>query len=818
MCSRPSCRSLALLLAVVLSDSLAAAGPKGESDKEMLPEGAVALLGGMRLREEQYVTAAAFSADGKVLRTVSDGSFITEWDPATGKRLRRVTVKKPAGGGQVRFTADGAMLVIGGFDGIIRLFDTATGEEKQTLTPKQRQFLRAMEISGDGKTMVTALNNTVAVWDVTAGSVTHELEELKNMPLQLGQFALTPDGKQLVLPQKDGSLHLVETATGKEIRAIETPVPRPGMPRNVRVQRIYMSPDGHYVALASFAGPLTLCDLTTGKRLRELGNQVNTTGGVAFTPNSRFVAVNTFQGLYLYGVLSGKELRRLPVPFGFSNLLVFAPDGQTAAMVGAGYRIHLLDVVAGRELHPAEGHAVGPQALVFFDDGKRLASCAADGRLLVWDITTSRPVGRRDVYLYANTLSLADDGRTLQFLTTNRAVQHWDPAGDRFDEGAPLPPAAASIINQPVLSPDGQSLASTAIDRKIYLQNLKKGATPHVLTQVQQFNALMRFSPDSRLLLTTDADQVLRLWDRTTGKAVRELKPEGPGRGMPSQAAFAPDARSLAVYDGQLRLREVATGDDRLTLAVPGVTALALSPEGRLLARGQPDGSVVVHGTSTGRELASLHGPQGSIMSLAFSRDGRLLASGGANGTILVWKMPDGEGLPTTLKPDDARALWQALGDVSAGRGSRAIAGLVAAPEQAIPLIKERFRGKRAKPTAAQLARLIADLDADAFKVRERATRELAELGPDAVEALRKALDADPSAEVKERIEGLLKQADKVKGGAAEHLRALRAVEVLERIGTPAARDLLRELMRRPLPPELEEEIDDSLHRLGERR
>jgi WD40 repeat protein len=816
MYTRPSLRSLALLLAVVPPVGLAAAEPKREGDP--LPEGAVALLGSTRLREEQYVAAAAFSADGKVLRTVTDGSFITEWDPATGKKLRRVTVKKPAGGGQLRFTADGATLAFGSFDGIIRFFDTATGDEKQTLTPKQRQFLRTMEISGDGKTLVTALNNTVAVWDVAAGSVMHEFEELKNVPLQQGQLALTPDGKHLVIPHKDGTLHLVETATGKEIRAIETPPAPPGIRGQVSVQRMTVSPDGRYVVLASYTSPLTLCDLTTGKRLRQLSGQVGAPGGVAFTPNSRFVAVNTYQALYVYGVLSGKELRRLPVPFGFSNALLFAPDGRMLATLGAGYLIHLLDVVAGRELHPVEGHTTPPQALVFLGDGKRLASSATEGRLLVWDIAAGRQVARRDGFSYPNTLSLAADGRTLQFLATNRAVQRWDPAAGQFDEGTPLPAAATSIVNQPALSPDGQSLASMSFDRKIYLQNLKKNATPHVLTQVQQFTNLMRFSPDSRLLLTTDMDQVLRLWDRATGKAVRELKPEGPARGMPSQAAFAPDARSLAVYDGQLHVREVATGDDRLTLAVPYSPALALSPDSRLLARGQQDGTVVIHGLGTGQDLASLRGPQGAITALAFSRDARLLASGGANGTILVWKMPDGEGLPSTLKPDAALTLWQALGDPSAARAGRAIAGLAAAPEQALPLLKERFRGKHVKPTAAQLARLIADLDADVFKVRERATRELADLGPDAVEALRKALDADPSAEAKERIEGLLKQADKVQGGAAEHLRALRAVEVLERIGTPAARDLLRELMRRPLPPELEEEIDDSLHRLGERR
>jgi hypothetical protein len=171
--------------------------------------------------------------------------------------------------------------------------------------------------------------------------------------------------------------------------------------------------------------------------------------------------------------------------------------------------------------------------------------------------------------------------------------------------------------------------------------------------------------------------------------------------------------------------------------------------------------------------------------------------------------------LPATLKPEEAASFWQALADTNAVRANRALAGLAAAPAQALPLIKNRFRATRTRIDPKRLARLIADLDDDVFKVREKAMRELAEAGSDAADALRKALANDPSVEAKGRIEGLLKRLDK--GGSSEHLRHLRAIEVLERIGTPPAKDMLRELARKPLPEELDEEIHASLQRMGER-
>jgi hypothetical protein len=91
-----------------------------------------------------------------------------------------------------------------------------------------------------------------------------------------------------------------------------------------------------------------------------------------------------------------------------------------------------------------------------------------------------------------------------------------------------------------------------------------------------------------------------------------------------------------------------------------------------------------------------------------------------------------------------------------------------------------------------RLEGLIADLDAPSFKKREQATRELQALGPLAENAVRAALGKRPSLEMRQRLE-------RVQAGLGgtldtETLRSLRAVEVLEVIGTAAARRLLGRL------------------------
>jgi hypothetical protein len=120
-----------------------------------------------------------------------------------------------------------------------------------------------------------------------------------------------------------------------------------------------------------------------------------------------------------------------------------------------------------------------------------------------------------------------------------------------------------------------------------------------------------------------------------------------------------------------------------------------------------------------------------------------------------------------------------------------------------------------ANPTisAEQLARLIADLDKDDFKTREKASKELSKLGRIAEGALRKALDENPSAEMKRRIQDLLKRLEG-KEDDPEKLRLLRVTEVLERLGTPEARRLLVRLDKEATHPDVVREAKASLERL----
>jgi hypothetical protein len=118
--------------------------------------------------------------------------------------------------------------------------------------------------------------------------------------------------------------------------------------------------------------------------------------------------------------------------------------------------------------------------------------------------------------------------------------------------------------------------------------------------------------------------------------------------------------------------------------------------------------------------------------------------------------------------------------------------------------------------SAEPVARWLAELDHDQFTVRERATEELAKLGPMVAPVLRKTLDGSPPLEMRRRAERLLQQLQEAVP-SPERLRALRALEVLEEVGTPAARRVLEELAGGAADAELTVGARRTLERLGRR-
>lgn len=294
----------------------------------------------LRLPVSQFgASRVVYTPDGTRLAMLNYTGEVLIWDTRSGKEVSKLQVN--AGGFGVAgatFLNDGRTLAVltgapNGRGGAVRLHDVRTG--KETARWPTKEMPTSLAESPDGTLLAVACGTRVRLFDTATGEERTPVSTPANETIG-GGVGWMPDGKRLLFP--------VYTSQGKaELLVCE----KDGGEVKVRVPTGYgyggrtfaVTPDGAEVVTLGPPDPntaqskLVAYDLSTGKQLRTLGDRAFS-GEFALTPDGkRFVAADmTAMEVVVGDVATGKVLASWKK--WYSNGLDMSPDGNSFATLG----------------------------------------------------------------------------------------------------------------------------------------------------------------------------------------------------------------------------------------------------------------------------------------------------------------------------------------------------------------------------------------------------------------------------------------------------------------------------------------------------
>lgn len=372
------------------------------------------------------------------------------------------------------------------------------------------------------------------------------------------------------------------------------------------------------------------------------------------------------------------------------------------------------------------------RGLAFTADGSGLISAGWDDRTLWYhDLATGKKVRSFDytVHTEMSLLAASPNGKILA-------------AGASLLDLATGKRLVAEETDQNCLtcSADWKMIATGSQAGLIRLVNRATGTEERRWQTSQRDITALVFSGDGSVLTSVGSERIggprttICVWDTATGRT-RHKWVRG---GSISAVALAPNGTLLAIGGelGPVELLDVMTGMEVRSCAGEGmIFSLAFSPDGRVLAKagGFKPWEVHLLDVATGQILRRLrvYDRDNVIGCVAFSPDGKKLAMGDRGIRVLHGDVIDlavEQALPAPAQTQDCEPLWTDLGAghyLKGGRSLRAYQAMQAlgnTPRISVPFLQERLRPVPVAPDR-RIDGLVADLDAGSFHTRQQATR-----------------------------------------------------------------------------------------------
>jgi WD40 repeat protein len=397
------------------------------------------------LQHEGKVTAAHFSADGRLIVTASEDHTARLWDAATGNELARLQHAAPVE--TATFSADGGKVLTTMQGNVAQMWDVA---RTVGLPLHHDADVEWATFSRDGRYAVSAsVDHTARVWEVDSGRLVAQLNDKG----AVRSAVFSTDGRRVVTVAGDATVW--ESATGRELARFRQTV--------ADLRQAAFSPDGSRLLTAGGTDySARIWDIAQRRELLRLTHD-GVVNGVAYSPDgTRVLTTSGDHTARVWDAATGKELLRMTHDQAIREA-VFSADGRRIATASDDHTAAVWDAMDGRRLARLahDNHdGVVVREVSFSANGALVVTASSDRTARVWDVATGRELAR---FRHGNAVLSAaffPDARRVLTASSDHTARIWDIASGR--EIFLL--QRANLMRQAAVSPDGRRAIIAADD------------------------------------------------------------------------------------------------------------------------------------------------------------------------------------------------------------------------------------------------------------------------------------------------------------------------------------------------------------------
>ncbi|MEM7536897.1 MAG: TIR domain-containing protein [Chloroflexota bacterium] len=582
----------------------------------------------------------SFSHDGRHLVSASRDHTIRIW--AIDSQTGTATVENVLEGHSdwvtdVEFSPDSRRIASVSRDRSVRVWDVATGEEVALFTG-HLGWVNTVRFSPDGRRIASAsMDDTIRIWDISLASQSGQLESGQ---LESGQLeSVQLESRQVQQkPILDKGLDEGGLDTNGTVLVLAG--------HNRWVNTATFSHDGQYIVSASGDNTVRIWDANTGVPIAVLEGHTDDVSMAMFSEDDRRILSAGRDNLVrVWDSLTHQQIAFLDGHEDVvTDALVMNSDYQVIS-AGADGTVRMWRIADEPDRRHFNGQNFGVLHVEFDHSGGMLAAAGQDGIVNIWEIDSGSnllhlPI-HRDVAMDATL-----DGRIC--MTCPIQLSRFHPASNRLltlghdgvaqlwdiHAGLTTESATETATETTEASDKDTDDSSIAYSKPLYTIQAHNGPI---------FDADFNGAGDLFATSSTE-DDIVRLWDANTGKALPLTLQAISGT---VQISFSPDDTLLAAagWDGTLWLWRVDDGTvyQQLKRNDISLESVAFSPDGHYIAAANIQGQGSVWHVETGQLVASLDGHNDRIRSIVYDHSGEYIATAGYDSTVRIWHTTTGE-------------------------------------------------------------------------------------------------------------------------------------------------------------------------------